>query len=133
MTAGSSPPSGTDNARDGPRVFLVEDEFLVSLSLEQDLSEGGYTVVGPFADLQSARQAAASETFDLALLDVNVNGERIYPLADELAARGVPIVLLTGYGVMDLPERFRAWPRVAKPHSTALLLKEIERVLSKNG
>lgn len=114
---------------EGVRILLVEDEFLVALALEEDLRAAGCTVVGPFADLAAATQAARSETFGLALLDVNLGGDRVYALADELAGRGVPFVLLSGYGVMDLPERFRASPRVAKPYDPAALIREIDRTL----
>ena len=64
----------------------------------------------------------------MAILDINVNGQPVYSLADELSTRGRPMVLLTGYGALDLPERFRLWPRVAKPYDIALLTKVLARI-----
>ncbi len=112
----------------GLRIFIVEDEFLLALSLEEDLLAAGCTVLGPFPRLGLALDAARREAFDLAILDVNLNGEFVYPLADELLARGQPFLLLTGYGAADLPERLRTLPRVAKPYEPSALLREVARV-----
>jgi DNA-binding response OmpR family regulator len=127
-TQEDDPGSGATRLK-GARIFLVEDEFLVALALEDDLRAAGCIVVGPFGDLAAATDAARTETFDLALLDVNLCGERAYALADELFARRLPFVLLSGYGKTDLPERFRDSPRVAKPYHLATLLREIARNL----
>jgi DNA-binding NarL/FixJ family response regulator len=70
----------------GVRVLIVEDEFLVALQLEDDLKELGGEPVGPYGDLASATDAARREEFDVAVLDINLNGRLVYPLADELAA-----------------------------------------------
>ena len=96
--------AGTMN---GLRVLIVEDEFLLAMSLEDDLVSAGCSPVGPFSNLASAIEATRREEFDLAILDVNLNGEPIYPLADELLSRRKPFVLVTGYGAASLPERFR--------------------------
>lgn len=114
----------------GLRVLVVEDEFLVALSLEEDLRAAGCHVIGPFGDLATATHAARAEEFDIALLDVNLRGEKIFTVADDLQARGVKFVLLSGYGKMDLPDRFRASPRLAKPYDPRQLLREIERLVS---
>ena len=109
------------------RVLLVEDEFLVALTLEEDLRAEGCSIVGPFHDLESARGSARSETFDLALLDVNLNGSAVFPLAEELIARGIPFVLLTGYAESNLPEAFRGQERVSKPYDLSDLLEAMRR------
>lgn len=109
------------------RVLMAEDEFLVALQLEQDLVAAGCTVLGPYATLEAATQACRSENFDLAILDVNLNGSMVYPLADELAAQGVPFVLLSAYRISDLPERFRAAPRVEKPYDPAAIAKLVQQ------
>lgn len=114
------------------RVLIVEDEFLLALLLEEDLQSHGCITIGPYNDLASATEATRRETFDLAVLDINLNGRPVFPLADELLARGRPAVLLTGYGALDLPERFRLWPRVAKPYDLAVLVREIARVAAKS-
>jgi len=113
------------------RVLLAEDETLVAMLLEDDLRSAGYAVVGPFMSLAKAVQASRHERFDLAVLDVNLNGEMIYPLADELCARGIPFALLSGYGPTSLPERFRTLPRISKPYDPDALLREIKRIVPK--
>ncbi len=114
----------------GLRILVVEDEFLVALSLEEDLRAVGCEVVGPYSDLATATEAARTEKFDIALLDVNLRGEKVCSLADDLAARSVKFVLLSGYGKMDLPDRFRASPRLAKPYDPRQMLREIERLVA---
>jgi DNA-binding response OmpR family regulator len=113
---------------DGLKVLVVEDEFLLSLCLQDDLTEVGCTIAGAFNTFAGALEAARQEAFDIAILDVNLNGEPIFPLADELTARGVPFVLLTGYGAADLPERFATTPRLPKPYDPAMLVKEVKKV-----
>ena len=105
------------------RVLVVEDEFLIAMILEEDLRNAGHEVVGPFRDLPSALRAADSETFDMAILDVNLNGEFVYPLADKLAARDVRFVFLSGYLSRDLPGRFRGIGRLSKPYDPQALTR----------
>lgn len=115
----------------GKRVFVVEDEVLLALSLEDDLHDAGFSMLGPYTTLANALQASRYESFDLALLDVNLHGQAVFPLADELIARNVPVVLLTGYGAADLPERYRALPRLQKPYEPSMLLRELHRLVSR--
>ena len=115
------------------RVLIVEDEFLVALLVEEDLRAVGFSILGPFSSLAPALAAAGRERFDVAVLDINLGGEMVFPLADALAARGVPFIFLSGYGAADLPARFKAAPRLAKPHDPTALIKEIERVVGKPG
>jgi DNA-binding response OmpR family regulator len=117
-----------DDAK-SPRVLAVEDEFLLACSLEDDLRSFGYAVVGPFANLARASEAAARERFDLAVLDVNLNGEMVFPLVEALMERGIPLLLLSGYGNAGLPERFRALPRLAKPYDPKLLERELKKMV----
>jgi two-component system, response regulator PdtaR len=112
------------------RVLIVEDEFLVGIQLEDDLRAAGCSIVGPFNTLEKATQAARRDRFDLAILDVNLNGQMVYPLADELSARGIPFIFLSGYVSGDLPARFRRSPQVTKPHDPAVLSKEVQRVVA---
>jgi DNA-binding response OmpR family regulator len=115
------------------RVLVVEDEFLLACSLDEDLRSFGYSVVGPFTRLARALDASRHERFDLAVLDINLNGEMVYPLAQDLMVRGIPFLFLSGYGTANLPERFRAAPRLAKPYDPKLLLREIRRILPEAG
>jgi DNA-binding NtrC family response regulator len=117
---------------EGLSVLILEDEFLLACSLEEHLRSLGSLVVGPFSTLAAATEASRRESFDVAILDINVNREMVYPLADELLGRKMPFVFLTGYGSMSLPERFRDLPHVAKPYETNRLIAEIERAIQKS-
>ncbi|MGH6865579.1 MAG: response regulator [Methyloceanibacter sp.] len=107
------------------RILVVEDEFLVAMVLEHDLRAVGYAIVGPFNSLTSAMEAMCVETYDLAILDINLNGEMVYPLAEELDTRGIPLIFLSGYGPAHFPERLRSLPRVSKPYDLRELVNRI--------
>jgi DNA-binding response OmpR family regulator len=111
------------------RVLVVEDEFLVSLLLEEELRSLGCTIVGPFKRLAEASAASHREDFDLAILDINLDGEMVYPLADELAVRRVPFVFVSGYDSPSLPDRFRGHPCIAKPYDGIELASQVKRLL----
>lgn len=87
----------------GKRILVVEDEMLVALLIEDILTDLGCIVLGPFNTLAKALRAALMEGFDLALLDVNVAGEKVYPVADALAARHIPFLFLSSYGETAIP------------------------------
>jgi DNA-binding NtrC family response regulator len=112
----------------GKRVMIVEDEFLLALSLEEDLMTAGAIVVGPFATLPEAMQAIDKESFDVAILDINLNGEMSYPAADALIERGAPFILLSGYAATGLPERFRAFRQLPKPYDVARLIEALQAI-----
>jgi len=99
----------------GKRVLVVEDELLVALLVEDMLSDMGCIVVGPFARMRDALNAANTQTFDLALLDVNIAGEMVFPVAYALEARGVPFLFVTGYGQAALPKDRPGWEACPKP------------------
>ena len=98
-------------------VFVVEDESLVLMNLEDMLAELGCRLIGPALRLDEAQamleQAAAA---DIAVLDVNIGGHVIFPFAEQLKARGVPLVLATGYGRDGLPDAWRDVTVLAKPY-----------------
>jgi CheY-like chemotaxis protein len=98
-----------------PRVLVVEDEYLIRMLLEDMLDELGYEVVGAVGSIAEASTLATGGEFDAAILDVNLDGEEIYPVADILAARKTPFVFVTGYGEQSLPERYRGRPTLQKP------------------
>jgi CheY-like chemotaxis protein len=99
----------------GLRILVVEDEAAISLLLEDMLLDFGCEVVGPAARLAAALEAVAREKVDLAILDVNVAGEPIYPVAEALAARSIPFVFSTGYGSAGIRDAFRDRPVLQKP------------------
>jgi len=100
----------------GLRVLVVEDEFLVALGLEDDLRHWGCRVVGPVASLASALDAAEHERLDIALLDINLGNETVFPAAERLAERGVPFLFCSAFtGPERVPREFADRPRVTKP------------------
>jgi two-component SAPR family response regulator len=86
----------------GKRILVVEDEALIAVMVEDMLIEMGGEVVGPAATVDDALEMARGETLDAAVLDVNVRGRRIDPVAEALMARGVPVLFATGYGEVRL-------------------------------
>lgn len=110
------------------RILIVEDEFLPALILEEELRSAGWETLGPFSNLSEARSASLTNQFDIAVLDINLNGELVYPLASDLAARGIPFIFLSGYIGRDLPEHFRNHPRLSKPPDPIVLKREILRL-----
>ena len=99
----------------GLRVLVVEDEAAISLLLEDMLLDFGCEVIGPAARLSAALDAVNREHVDLAILDVNVAGEPIYPVAEALAERSVPFVFSTGYGSAGIKDAYRDRPVLQKP------------------
>ena len=114
---GAEPPTGDleDPSLEGLQILVVEDEFLLALEVEATLIGFGCSIAGPFAKLAKAMDAARSKPLDGAVLDINLNGEMVYPLAELLDQQGVPFVFLTGYVTSDIPERFRHFRRLQKP------------------
>ena len=101
----------------GMQVLVVEDEPLVAMVLEDMLADFGCTLAGSAATLSEALSAiAAGAEVDAAILDVNLGGQKIFPVADLLAERGVPFVFSTGYGPADLTERYPGHPMLHKPY-----------------
>lgn len=109
------------------RVLVVEDESLVAMFLEDVLEDLGHEMVGPYSRVDAALPAAQSENFDVAILDVNVNGQAIFPVAEAIASRGLPFIFSTGYGQKSLPEQYRSRPTLDKP----FLPSDVESVLGK--
>ncbi|HWQ86486.1 response regulator [Brevundimonas sp.] len=104
----------------GRRVLVVEDESLVAMLLETILEDMGCTPVGPAANVDDGlAMATDGERLDAALLDVNVAGRQVFPVAEALKARGVPFVFSTGYGEGGLPEEWRGQATIQKPFTEA--------------
>jgi two-component sensor histidine kinase/ActR/RegA family two-component response regulator len=109
------PVPDTAKAASGEQVLLVEDEALVGLMIADFLGEFGFKVLGPFTKTHDGLQAAKNGNFAAAVLDVNVGGEEIYPVADYLQESGIPFVFVTGYGADSINARFAGIPVVQKP------------------
>ena len=106
----------------GCKVLIVEDEFLVASLLQEMLETAGCIVAGPIPRVAEAVDAADRDTYDAAILDINVAGYRIDPVADALSRRSVPFVFVTGYSTGALPAEYADRPRLCKPFRIADLL-----------
>jgi CheY-like chemotaxis protein len=97
------------------RLLLVEDEMVVGMFMQELLQTIGYRSTDPIGRLSDAMAMAATERFDGAILDMNLNGEIIYPLAELLTEQSVPFVFVTGYAPHSVDPRFTAVPILQKP------------------
>ena len=102
-------------------VLLVEDEIMVSMMLEDRLEHAGYRVLAA-ANLGSALKLAREESIDIAVLDVNLNGEPSFPVAEALRERGIAFAFASGYGIEGLPQEYRGEAILQKPYDTKTLL-----------
>jgi CheY-like chemotaxis protein len=114
------------------RVLVVEDEFLIRMLLEDMLSDLGHAVAAAAGSVGEATELAKTSDFDLAILDVNLDGRDVYPVADILVSRGVPFIFVTGYGGRGLPEAYRERPTLQKPFQLEDLRKTLARVIATN-
>lgn len=113
------------------RVMIVEDELLVAMNLEDMLEGFGFEVVGPYPTLAEAWTALEGAGFDAALLDVNVRGELVFPLAEDLLSRSIPVVFCTGYAEAgQFPPRLAELPKVAKPYTPEVLRSALDGALA---
>jgi CheY-like chemotaxis protein len=97
------------------RLLVVEDEYLIRMLLEDMLADLGYEVAAAVGSIAEAREVASKGEFNAAILDVNLDGQEIFPVADILAQRGLPFVFVTGYGEGSLPPNYRGRPALQKP------------------
>ena len=114
----------------GRRVLVVEDESLVAMLLETILEDMGCTPIGPAATVDDGLAMATDGLhLDAALLDVNVAGRQVFPIAQALLDRGVPFVFSTGYGEGGLPDEWRGHPTVQKPFTEAAIREALMRAM----
>lgn len=114
----------------GRRVLVVEDEPLVAMLLEVILEDMGCTPVGPAASVGDGLAImAGGEPIDAALLDVNVAGQLVFPIAAALSARGVPFVFSTGYGEGGLSDEWRGHPTIQKPFTEAAIRNALMKAM----
>ncbi|NVO13757.1 MAG: response regulator [Rhodoplanes sp.] len=102
-------------AAESKNILVVEDEIMIRMLLEDMLGDLGYTIAGAVGRIEDAIKLARTGEFDMAILDVNLNGQTVSPVAEILEARGLPFVFATGYGERGLPERFMNRPTLQKP------------------
>jgi len=119
----------------GLRLLVVEDEAMIAMMLEDMLDTFGCVVVDVAGTLSRGLDLAANETLNLdgAILDVNLGGETVYPVAERLAARGVPFIFCTGYGLKGLCANFAHVPTLAKPYLREDLETMLRTVMIESG
>jgi DNA-binding response OmpR family regulator len=114
----------------GLRVLIVEDEVLLAFMLQDMLAEWGCAVVGPAGRVAKALSLAGSEALDGAILDVNLAGTEVYPVARALAARHIPFIFVSGFAPSRLPREWRDRPTLQKPFQPRDLAQSMARAFA---
>ena len=114
----------------GKRVLVVEDELMIRMLLEGMLTDIGHTVAAEAGGIDEAVAIAKKADFDVAVLDVNLNGQPVTPVVEILLERRVPFIFASGYGQRGVPEAYRAIPTLQKPFQADALAEAIETAMS---
>ena len=109
----------------GRRILVVEDEYMIADDMQRELEALGAEVVGPAGSLGEAMNMLQHAEVNLAVIDVNLGGEKAFPLADALQARDLHFVFTTGYDQAALPDRYAAVPRCEKPVNMRRLISAL--------
>src|SRR5262245_29255534 len=112
---------------EGGHILLVEDEAFVAMMMRDLIADFGFRVVGPFGTVTDALEALDRHELVGAVLDVNLAGEKIYPVAEQLSGRGVPFVFVTGYASDAIEEKFAGVPVLQKPVDGMALRRALDR------
>ncbi|MER9894819.1 response regulator [Mesorhizobium sp. M0119] len=110
------------------RVLIVEDEWLIADDAAAYLRKAGHQVVGPVSSVTAALHLVGEGGIDAALLDIQLNEETSYPIAEALRTRGVPFAFLSGYGEREIPAGFRTCRIVQKPASQSAILNAVDEL-----
>ncbi len=122
-----TPPAGLS----GKRVLVVEDEFLIALDIERILEATATREIVTVSRNRDALTKLQSERFDVALLDLKLNGDNSLPVAERLAALAVPFIFITGASAQAVPAGFRAVPVVIKPFDGDTLLGALQKAIGR--
>jgi CheY-like chemotaxis protein len=112
-----------------PSVLIVEDDIMLGMAIGLCVEEAGYAVAAVAPSVEAALAALGRQTIDAALLDVNLQGELVFPVANALAERGVPFVFVTAHSTEMIPETHRGRPIVPKPYYDGALGAALASVL----
>ena len=112
----------------GRRVLVVEDELMIRMLLDGMLDDLGYTMAAEAGTIEEATALAKKAEFDIAILDVNLNGQPITPVVEILIERRLPFVFATGYGQRGVPEAYRTNPTLQKPFQVEALAQALKAV-----
>jgi DNA-binding response OmpR family regulator len=121
----------------GQRILIVEDEYLVGMSLQDSLESAGATVIGPIGNVDDALHVLRQCELDLAVLDINLRGTKVFPVADALDELQVPFLFASAYSAGSLPARFGQRVLLEKPcdidHLTAVVASMITTGAGRTG
>jgi CheY-like chemotaxis protein len=107
------------------RVLLVEDEIMIRMMVSDMVEELGHAVAAEAGDVRSASELAQTGLFDLAILDVNLNGKMSFPVADIIVKRRIPLIFASGYALSNIPVAYGSAPKLQKPFQIETLAKAI--------
>jgi CheY-like chemotaxis protein len=113
------------------QILVVEDESMVAMMIEDMLEDLGHKVIATSGRMPDASKLVSDGHADLAILDVNLNGEETYPLADSLAARQIPFIFATGYGSSGIKAEWSGVPVLQKPFQSRELAEAINRAVQR--
>jgi two-component SAPR family response regulator len=113
----------------GYSVLLVEDDYFIASDMRDSLEDLGCHVMGPFASVEEPLGALDARTPDIAILDVNLSGDAVYPLASALRARKIPMLFVTGYDPRSINDQYQSVPRLMKPINGRQLQKAVRGLL----
>lgn len=120
-------------ADSGLQILIVEDESMVAMMIEDMLEDLGHKVIATSGRMPDASKLVSDASADLAILDVNLNGEETYPLADSLAARRIPFIFATGYGNSGIKAEWSGVPVLQKPFQSRELAEAINRAVQRRS
>ena len=116
------------------RILVVEDEYFIADDLTRLLQAEGADIVGPFSEVEEGARVAASDArIDGAILDINLHGEPVYPVADALLERGVPFIFATGYSAASIPAVYSGAPRMEKPYDLRMVAHRLAGLIDRQG
>lgn len=113
----------------GCRILVVEDDYFVADTVGDVLKDIGCEVLGPFSSIEETMQKIGDELPDAAVLDVNLSGRTVYPLAQALLQRNIPVLFVTGYDRSNIHRKFQSVPRLAKPVDANQLQQAVSRLV----
>jgi len=119
-----------NDALKGKRILVVEDEYMLASDIARFLEAHGAAIIGPVGRVRAALDLVAEQQPDAAVLDVNLHNEPVYPVADALIDRGVPIVFATGYDELLMRRPYIGLPRCEKPIDKDALLRMLAQVVN---
>lgn len=122
----------TDTCLKDRQILVIEDEYLLAVELCMELTAAEAVVIGPIAGLAKALDViAGTKDIHAALLDVNLGGEMVFPAAEQLQARNIPMIFVTGYDSAMIPARFRNSPCCEKPLAVRQVIETLGKTLQK--